>query len=105
METLHFDYENGSPVAAPDKPALAGVLGSGNLEVLVEAIDLNGRFRVEITTAAVGFGQIWKAVMDDVFDRWRLADIRVSINDAGATPAVVALRVDQALEEFTGRTP
>jgi malonate decarboxylase delta subunit len=105
METLHFDYENGSPIAAPAKPALAGVLGSGNLEVLVEAIDLNGRFRVEITTAAVGFGRIWKAVMDDVFDRWRLADIRVSINDAGATPAVVALRVDQALEEFTGRTP
>src|SRR5690242_13048661 len=105
METLQFDYENGSPVAVPNQPALAGVLGSGNLEVLVEPAALNGRFRVEITTAAVGFGRIWQAVMDDIFARWRLADVRVSINDAGATPAVVALRVDQALEEFTGRTP
>jgi len=26
---------------------------------------------------------------------------RVSINDAGATPAIVALRLDQAIEEFT----
>jgi len=105
MENLQFDYDGGNPIAAPNKPVLAGVLGSGNLEVLVEATDLNGRFRIEITTAAVGFGKIWQAVMDDVFARWRLADIRVSINDAGATPAVVALRVDQALEEFTGRIP
>jgi malonate decarboxylase delta subunit len=105
METLQFDYSGGSKVAARNQPALSGVLGSGNLEVLVEPVDLSGGFRVEITTAAVGFGRIWQAVMDDVFARWRLGDIRVSINDAGATPAVVALRVDQALEDFTGRTP
>jgi malonate decarboxylase delta subunit len=59
--------------------------------------------RIEITTAATGFQPIWRAVMDDAFARWPLSDVHIAINDAGATPAVVALRIDQALEEFTGR--
>jgi malonate decarboxylase delta subunit len=28
--------------------------------------------------------------------------VRISINDAGATPAVVSLRLDQAVEQFLG---
>ena len=102
METLAFAYRGGKPVRTPGKPVLAGVLGSGNLEVLVEPAQLDGLCQIEVTTAAVGFGAIWKAVMDEAFARWPLADIRVSINDAGATPAVVSLRLNQALEEYTG---
>lgn len=102
METLAFTYSGGTPAAAPRQPVLAGVLGSGNLEVLVEPASLDGLLKIDITTAAVGFGRIWQAVMDDAFARWPLADLRISINDAGATPAVVSLRLDQALEEFTG---
>ncbi|THA37647.1 hypothetical protein E6R62_38640, partial [Streptomyces sp. A1136] len=38
-------------------------------------------------------------VADDGFNkRWQLADTRISINDMGATPAVVSLRLDQAVE-------
>ena len=102
MERLEYDFAGGKPIAARNAPVLAGVLGSGNLEVLVEAADLNGAVRVEIDTAARGFGAIWQAVLADVFERWQIGDIRVSINDAGATPAVVALRLDQALQDYTG---
>ena len=46
-----------------------------------------------------------RAVMADFFERHRLGGIRISINDAGATPAIVALRLDQAIEEFTRAAP
>ena len=47
------------------------------------------------------YGEVWRAVMADFFERHRLGGIRISINDAGATPAIVALRLDQAIEEYT----
>jgi len=101
MEALYYEYRGGAAPHPTMSCVLVGVLGSGNLEVLIEsAPDLHGRFAVEIVTAVAGFGRIWQAVLDDVFARWPLADVRVCINDCGATPAVVALRIDQALEEF-----
>ncbi|BAI74978.1 malonate decarboxylase acyl carrier protein (plasmid) [Azospirillum sp. B510] len=107
METLTFEYRGGRPLntgpaLSPPPSVLVGVVGSGNLEVLVEAAPLGGLCRIEIQTAAVGFGATWRAVMDDVFARHPLADVRISINDVGATPAVVGLRLDQALDAFAG---
>ncbi|MDQ0455661.1 malonate decarboxylase acyl carrier protein [Rhizobium paknamense] len=103
MEKLEFSFSGGTALAARNRPILSGVLGSGNLEVLIEPADLAGQCAVEIETAAVGFGRIWQAVLTDVFERWKIGDIRISINDAGATPAVVALRLDQALKAYSGR--
>lgn len=105
MERFSFEYPGGNAAPASAKPTLTGVLGSGNLEVLVTSEPASGFMRVDVVTAAVGFQPIWRAVIDDAFARWRLTDVHVSINDAGATPAVVALRLDQALEDFTGRLP
>lgn len=102
MEILSYTYEAGGTKASAAKPVLVGVVGSGNLEVLVEPADLKGACAVEITTAAVGFGNIWRAVIDDFFDRWKPADLRISVNDVGATPAVVSLRLDQAMEAVQG---
>ncbi|MCL6654913.1 malonate decarboxylase acyl carrier protein [Agrobacterium rubi] len=104
MEKLEFEFSGGVALAARNQPILSGVLGSGNLEVLVEACDLSGKTRVEVETAAVGFGTIWQAVLSDVFERWKIGDVKVSINDAGATPAVVALRLDQALQVYSGKS-
>jgi malonate decarboxylase delta subunit len=102
MEKLTFEFLGGAPVNATRAPALVGVVGSGNLEVLIEPADLGGACAVEILTAARGFGATWKAVLDDFFARHKLADVRISINDVGATPAVVSLRLDQAVEDFLG---
>jgi len=41
METLLFRFENGTRKLARQS-ALIGVVGSGNLEVLIETVDLNG---------------------------------------------------------------
>ena len=105
METLSFRFRNDNAVPAARRDAcLVGVVGSGNLEVLIEPAALEGGCEVEINTAAVGFGPIWQAVLADFDARWKLGDIRISINDMGATPAVVSLRLDQAAESLLGST-
>lgn len=104
METLQFRFEQGTRSLA-GTPQLVGVVGSGNLEVLIEPAPLGGACEIEVRTAAVGFGATWQAVMADFHARWQLCDARICINDMGATPAVVGLRLDQAVESVTGGLP
>ena len=101
METLNYRFDNGSRTLPP-APQVVGVVSSGNLEVLIEAVPQAGACTIEIKTAATGFGATWAAVMRDFHQRWQLADTRIAINDMGATPAVVSLRLDQAVESMLG---
>lgn len=103
METLNFRFENGQ-AAIPAAAQLVGVVSSGNLEVLIEHAALAGACVIEINTAAHGFDAIWEAVIGDFNARWRLADTRIAINDMGATPAVVSLRLDQAVSAIMEAT-
>ncbi|PZT05908.1 malonate decarboxylase acyl carrier protein [Stenotrophomonas maltophilia] len=98
METLDYRFEGHTSVQFPCEAVLVGVLASGNLEILLEPAALEGAMTVRIITAAKGFGSVWQAVINDFAQRHPLRDVRVSINDAGATPAVVSLRLDQAVE-------
>jgi len=98
IETLDFSYD-GRHAAGRFAPVLVGVVGSGNLEVLLEPGEAP-HCRVRVETSARGFGPIWQAVLDDFHERHALAGVRVSINDMGATPAVVSLRLDQAVAEL-----
>lgn len=106
MERLSFDLACRAPRASPAvAPALVGVVGSGNLEVLVEPGAPSGRCLVEVATSVRGFGETWRAVVEDFVARQQPEGLRVSVNDAGATPAVVALRLDQAVEAYRGGRP
>jgi len=60
---------------------------------------------VRVETSARGFRPIWDAVVADFHRRHGLAGVRVSVNDMGATPAVVSLRLDQAVAEWRSRQP
>jgi malonate decarboxylase delta subunit len=104
METLKYRFEQGRRALSAE-PRVVGVVSSGNLEVLIESLPLGGACEVDIQTAAVGFGPIWQAVIGDFQERWQLADTRIAINDMGATPAVVSLRLDQAVESMLGGAP
>jgi len=101
VETLQYRFERGDKRLA-SAARLVGVVSSGNLEVLIEAAPLGGACTIDVTTAATGFGAIWGAVMHDFQQRWQLADVRIAINDMGATPAVVSLRLDQAVATMLG---
>lgn len=99
MDHLEFAFEGlGSP--PPRDQALAGVVGSGNLEVLLERADLDGKCVAVVDTSIRGFEATWQRVLSDFIARHRLSDVRISINDGGATPAVVSLRLDQAATEM-----
>lgn len=98
METLRYRFEGREALHSRLDHALVGVVASGNLEVLVERLPLDGAMEIEIVTAARGFGAIWQAVLSDFAARHPLRDVRILINDVGATPAVVSLRLGQALE-------
>ena len=101
LETLRFEFPGGRPVPA-FAPVLVGVVASGNLEVLLEPLapPASDRCVFHIETSARGFGAIWEAVVRDFHERHALAGASVAINDMGATPAVVSLRLSQASAEL-----
>ena len=98
LETLDYAFTGTRPAGA-FTPVLVGVVGSGNLEVLLEPAPGND-CRIHIETSARGFGAIWSAVVSDFHQRHQLAGVQLSIHDMGATPAVVSLRLDQAAQEL-----
>ena len=93
MERIEFDYPAKRKVSGR---AHVGVVGSGDLEVLLEPAAGNSS-RVLIRTSVDGFRETWKAVLDRFFSRCDGA-VRIEINDAGATPGSVQLRLAQAVE-------
>jgi malonate decarboxylase delta subunit len=103
MERLVFELESKAAPGGRRPPVLVGVVASGNLEVLVEAGEAADLCRVEVATSAEGFAEIWAAVLRDFAARRALAGLSLAVNDAGATPAVVGLRLDQAVEEYLGQ--
>jgi malonate decarboxylase delta subunit len=93
METLNFEYEATRPLT---RRAHVGVVGSGDLEVLIEPSD-KPTAQVRVRTSVAGYSQVWKAVLDRFFSRFEHA-AKVEINDFGATPGTVTLRLEQAAE-------
>lgn len=101
METLDFQFAS-APVSRSAHAALCGVVGSGNLEILVQAGDQPATCQVSIKTSARGFGATWQAVLGSFAASHPAGGTRIAINDMGATPAVVSLRLAQALAEYRG---
>jgi malonate decarboxylase delta subunit len=95
METLNFEYEARVPLT---RRAHVGVVGSGDLEVLIEPSD-RPTARVRVRTSVDGYAQVWKAILDRFFARFQHS-AKVEINDFGATPGTVTLRLEQAAEEL-----
>ncbi|OMP68295.1 malonate decarboxylase subunit delta [Domibacillus epiphyticus] len=82
-----------------DHRAHVGVVGSGDLEVMMEPSD-GSQTEVTIRTGITGFKNTWEAVIQRFFSQHDVA-AKVRINDFGATPGVVAIRLAQALEVST----
>lgn len=78
------------------REAITGVNASGNLEVLVERVLPDRECLVEVATAVTGFREIWEAVIQEFFERSSPGGLRFSINDGGARPDTVTLRLMQS---------
>ena len=93
MEQIELNYPAKRRVS---KSAHVGVVGSGDLEVLLEPKD-DDTASVRIRTSVDGFKDNWKAVLDRFFGQYDGA-VHIEINVAGATPGAVSLRLQQAVE-------
>jgi malonate decarboxylase delta subunit len=93
MEHLSFTYPARQTLT---RRAHVGVVGSGDLEVLLEPSS-DRETHVSVTTSVDGFAVVWKNVLDRFFARFEGAAV-IEINDFGATPGVVMLRLEQAAE-------
>ncbi|HUA07787.1 MAG TPA: malonate decarboxylase subunit delta [Candidatus Acidoferrales bacterium] len=93
IETLRYEYPAREAVT---RRAHVGVVASGNCEVLLEPSSAKAA-SIVVRTSVSGFDATWQAVLKRFFARNPIA-VQIEINDFGATPAVVALRLEQALE-------
>lgn len=80
----------------PTRRVHVGVVASGDVEILLEATDSDGA-TVRVRTSVDGFDTVWRDVLQRFFNQTPLAG-SWELNDSGATPGVVALRLRQAAE-------
>ncbi len=83
------------------KKTICGVVGSGNLEVIIEESP-SSETLFTIQTAIEHYKPVWKMVIGDFVNQYQPIGLQFTLNDNGATPAVVLLRLSQALAEFQG---
>lgn len=96
MEQLNFSLSS-EQSALSKHSTICGVVGSGNLEVFVSPLKDQETCEISINTTATGFQTVWNAVLSEFCTRHNVGGLRFQLNDMGATPAVVSLRLSQAV--------
>lgn len=97
MERYTYRFKAARAAAGSKRIAVVGVVASGNLEVLLERCLTLETCTVEVATPARGFRAVWDAVIRDFVERRAAGGLHISINDGGARPDTVALRLAQGL--------
>ena len=95
MEHLKIKHMAHSRLSGKKEQAIIGVVASGNLEVLLERVLPDRHCEVDIATTVKGFDELWHAVVADFVERYSPGGLRISINDGGARPDTVHLRLAQ----------
>jgi malonate decarboxylase delta subunit len=95
VEIIHFELPAGPQLLS--HRAHVGVVASGNLEILLEP-EFSLTSKIRVRTSVVGFRDEWLAILQAFFERHQVA-ATIEINDGGASPPTVMLRLEQALEE------
>lgn len=95
MLTLKFRHAAKHRLPGTKDRMIVGVVTSGNLEVLLERVLPEGACEVDIATPLRGYDATWKAVVAEFVERSSPGGLRISINDGGARPDTVFLRLLQ----------
>lgn len=96
---LAFSFDGTPGASIPVEWAHSGVVGSGDMEVLLYRRDQGGKVNVKVCTPVHGFDQVWEKVLGRFVEQSGCGDLDLEINDNNATPFVVSLRLQQALQE------
>ena len=97
METLQIRRDAAKRAAGKKPHGITGVVASGNLEILLERVLDGTQCEVNVKTPIGGFDEVWRAVVDDFIERHAPGGLRISINDGGARPDTVSLRLAQGV--------
>ena len=97
MDTLEIKKDATKRAGGHKHHGITGVVASGNLEVLIERVLEGNRCEITIKTPVTGFDEVWRAVMDDFIERYSPGGLRISVNDGGARPDTVSLRLAQGV--------
>ncbi|WP_226583638.1 malonate decarboxylase acyl carrier protein [Acuticoccus sediminis] len=103
MQTLTFHFDTAAASRGTTQSALVGVVASGNLEVLAERVLAASTCEVTVATPVTGFDAVWQEVVSDVVARTSPGGLRLSINDGGARPDTVTLRLMQVIQTMEMR--
>lgn len=80
--------------------ALAGVVGSGDMEVLFSA-EPGQTLNIDITTSVDNSQGRWEALFSRLSMVSELPAGKLVIHDFGATPGVARIRIEQVFEEVS----
>lgn len=94
MQTLTFTYPATERL---DRPVHVGAVASGDLEIVLTPGTDASTATVVLRTSVDGFDTIWRRVLDRFFESSTIGG-RYEINDFGATPGMVSLRLAQVRE-------
>lgn len=97
---LNFDFKVDGGGSIPASYHHHGIVASGDLELLFKKSNLDGAVKVQVVTPVDSYKHIWKQVLNRFVTDAKLADVSIEINDNNATPAVVSMRLMQALAEI-----
>ena len=100
LHELCFEFKAESPREFSTDFLHYGVVGSGDMEVIVEHKDMGGAVRAKIVTPVTGYDEVWRRVLERFVNETGLANASLEINDNNATPVVVSMRLRQALSEI-----
>ncbi len=76
-----------------------GVVGSGDMELLLRRAENDGSVKVKIVTPMRGFDEVWERVLKKFVTDSNLGNVNIEINDNNSSPFVVATRLRQGLLE------
>jgi len=100
LHELNFAFKAEQPVKFNAGFLHFGVVGSGDMEVIMEPRELGGAVRIKVVTPVSGFDEVWRRVLERFVQETGVADASFEINDNNATPVVVSLRLRQILAEI-----
>lgn len=95
MNTFHFTRPARN---VPIDRALVGYVGSGDLEVMIDYSD-HPQADIYIHSSAEQGEQRWLSIIERLEVAHPLPAMRMDIHDFSATPGVIRLRLEQALEQ------
>ncbi len=101
LHELNFEFKAETPIKFPADFLHYGVVGSGDMEAIIEKGELNGLVKIKVVTPVTGYDEVWRRVLQRFVDDTGIANASIEINDNNATPVVVSLRLRQAFSEIS----